>query len=156
MVAATVATVNANESREFDAYDAGGNVVVFVERTVTGVAPVTTTTLANGSAFGNAAGLGSLSPVVVQRSTMNFTFAASDVAALLQAGGEVAVAGFASTVTPTWYMTTLRTSVGVVKALNTTSTRWWHVNGNFWVLLYSEPGGAVAVATDIYSTVAEV
>ena len=154
-VAQIVARVNANAACKFLAADLSP-VVGFVAKVADGTALATadTTDAGNVFAFPAATATGA-APAVAQRVSGVYAIGVSDVAALLTAGQEIAVFGFPSATVPRWWRIGGR-SAGVEMSLATAKSRWVRVSTGFYVLLYSEPSGALVAAADVLTIDAEL
>lgn len=149
-LAAIVATVNGNASRQFNAIEVGGDAVVFVERAIGGIALATTTTMING-AFSHTTSMGYEAAAVVSRTSGIYRVRANDVTAWV-ALDEVAIGGIASTTQPTRFTLQARKSYDPAVAaayysVATLVTRVAQVNSGYWALLVQDPG-AVLSAND--------
>lgn len=149
-LAAIVATVNANVSRQFNAIEVGGDAIVFVERAIGGAALATTDTMGNG-AFSHTTSMGFETAAVVSRSSGIYLVRANDVTAWI-ALDEVAIGGIASTTQPTRFTLQARASydptvAAAYRSIATLVTRVAQVNSNYWALLVQDPG-AVLSAND--------
>ena len=146
-ITAAVAAINANPSREFDALDMGSDVLGLIEKTVTGVAPLTAASRASVKVSA-ANAKNAVSAAVVQRVTGQYSITANDVLSLaIAASAEIVIAAFpvAGVTPPSFASITVRTSGGVFKSVATLGLVIAQFNTNFYGLKLNDSATVLAL-----------
>ena len=143
---ALVTAVNADASRECDAYDVTDGTVLLTAKTAGASMPALATTGAN-LVVSAAATVGGAAAAVRSVYTFVRTITAADVTVLSDANGTVAIGAIPSTTQPTFFQAQAITAAGLVKYLDDTEFLWVQPNANYWVLTAVDAGGgAVGLA----------